>query len=890
MASQDLTGQHDPDPIETSEWIESLEAVISGESKQRAKFLLEHLVNYASQKGVFLNQVITTPYLNTIPKEEQPPYPGDLEVERRIRALIRWNAVAMVVRANKKYPNIGGHLSTYASAASLFEVGFNHFFKGPDHPQGADHIFFQGHASPGIYARAFLEGRLKEEQLDHFRREVDKKGLSSYPHPWLMPNFWQFSTVSMGLGPLLAAHQAYFDKYLHNRAIVDTSNVKTWCFTGDGELDEPESSSAIALAGRESLDNLIFVVNCNLQRLDGPVRGNGKIIQELEARFKGSGWNVIKVIWGSKWDELLQRDTDGLLVKRMEQALDGDYQKYAASSGSFIREHFFGTHPKLKELVADYSDEELATLPRGGHDVIKLYAAYYKAVNHKGQPTAILAKTVKGWHLGPKIEARNATHAAKTMGKEELIEFRDRIKLQDLIKDDDLKDGIPPIVRPKNTSKEITYLLERRKALGGFLPSRKSTFLNISPPDFKVFSEFYEGSSNLEVSTTNVLARILRNLVRDKNIKDRVVPIVADEARSFGLEPLFSEIKIYSPKGQLYTPVDAELLLSYKESEHGQMLEEGISEADAMASFVAAGTSYSTWGQPIIPFYLFYSMFGFQRVGDLIWAASDMRSRGFLIGTTAGRTAYNGEGLQHQDGHSHLVAMTVPTVKAYDPAFAYELAAIIEYGIKEMLDKDSGDFIYYITTYNENYRMPPAQGSLEELKEKILKGLYLFQDEPGAEVALIFSGPLNQYVMAAKEILQSQWAIKCQLWSLTSVKALREDAMEIERKKRYLMDHKESYFTQCLEQMPEKLVFVSDFMSATFDLLTRFIPKHKKIVSLGTEGFGRSDTRAKLREFFEIDERYIALATISLYDDSDMLKKAIETLGVSPDPTPYWKK
>lgn len=890
MTDQLSYNQQDPDPIETAEWLDSLEAVVKYESKARAKFIIEQLIKYASEKGIFLSQIVNTPYLNTIPKEEEPAYPGDLEIERRIRALIRWNAVAMVIRANKRFPNIGGHLSTYASAAALFEVGFNHFFKGPDSPTGADHVYFQGHASPGIYARAYLEGRLTEDQLDHFRREVEPGGLSSYPHPWLMPTFWQFSTVSMGLGPLIAAHQAYFDKYLYNRGLVDTSQTKTWCFTGDGELDEPEAASAIALAGREALDNLIFVVNCNLQRLDGPVRGNGKIIQELESRFKGANWNVIKVIWGSKWDKLLERDKEGLLVKRMEQALDGDYQKYAASDGSFIREHFFGTHPKLKELVSDLSDEELASLPRGGHDVIKIYAAYEKAVKHRGQPTVILAKTVKGWHLGPKLEARNATHAAKTMGTKELLEFRDRIKLNDLIKDEDLKDGIPPFVNPGENSLEIKYLKERRQFLGGYLPARNSSFKPVNPPGFETFSEFYRGSNNQEVSTTNVLARLLRNLVRDNNVKDRIVPIVADEARSFGLEPLFSEIKIYSPKGQLYTPVDAELLLSYKESEHGQMLEEGISEADAMASFIAAATAYSTWQEPMIPFYMFYSMFGFQRTGDLIWAGSDMRARGFLIGTTAGRTTYNGEGLQHEDGHSQLIALTVPTVKAYDPAFAYELAAIIEHGIKQMLDPESGDFIYYITTYNETYKMPPAGGDLDELKENILNGLYLFEGEKDAEVAIVFSGPLSQQATAAKSLLQNNWDINCQLWSMTSVKSLREDAMEKFRARRLGLSNELSYFEKALANMPNKIVFVSDFMSAIFDVLAKFIPSDKKFVTLGTEGFGRSDTRAKLREFFEVDDKHITLAALSMLEDSQVYKKAIKSLGISINPVAYWKR
>src|ERR1700722_18203496 len=736
----------DIDPSETSEWVDSFGAVVSAHGRQRARFLLMKLIERARTQQVGFPATVSTPYVNTIARDAEPWFPGDEYLERRIRATIRWNAAVMVTRANHRSEGIGGHLSTYASSAALYEVGFNHFFRGKADGGPGDQVYFQGHASPGIYARAFVEGRLTEQQLDGFRQEVSADGLPSYPHPRSMPDFWEYPTVSMGLGPLNAIYQAHVSRYLMQRELVDTSASRVWCFVGDGELDEPEAVGALAIAGREHLDNLIFVVNCNLQRLDGPVRGNGKIIQEFEATFRGAGWNVIKVIWGSRWDELLARDVDGVLLDRMNSTVDGEFQKYAVESGAYIREHFFGPDPRLRKLVEDLSDEELQSLPRGGHDYRKLFAAYKLATEHEGAPTAILAKTIKGWTLGPEIEARNATHQIKKMTKAQLLTLRDRLFLNDEIPEHDLDADLPPYYRPAPDEKAAVYLAERRRALGGPLPRRLVRSGPLPPPEKTGFGDLLAGSGRQSVSTTMAFARLLRSLVRDPSIGERIAPIVSDEARTFGLESLISEVQIYAPEGQRYTPVDAGLALHYAESATGQVLQEGISEAGAVAAFTAAATSYATWGETMIPFYLFYSMFGFQRVGDLLWALSDCRGRGFLLGCTAGRTTLNGEGLQHQDGHSLLLASTVPSVAAYDPAFSYEVAAIVEDGIRRMTGPEPEDRVWYLTLYNENYPMPglPSDPTeAERVRLGTIQGMYRFataadvdrSSDPGAAMA-----------------------------------------------------------------------------------------------------------------------------------------------------------
>src|SRR5450631_375577 len=696
----------DSDPDETGEWLESLDNLVATEGVSRARFVLGKLTERARTLQVGVPAMVSTPYINTVPPEEEPWFPGDEEMERRIRRIVRWNAAVMVTRANKRTDGIGGHLSTYASSASLYEVGFNHFFRGKDDGRSGDQIYYQGHAAPGMYSRAFLEGRLTEENLDNFRHEVAGKGLSSYPHPRLMPDFWEFPTVSMGLGPLNAVYQARFNRYLYDRKLVDTTHARVWCFVGDGELDEPEATAALDLAARERLDNLIFVVNCNLQRLDGPVRGNGKVIQEFESTFRGTGWNVLKVIWGRQWDELLARDVDGVLLNKMNATVDGEFQKYVVESGAYIREHFFGPDPRLRKMVEHLTDDELRTLPRGGHDYRKLYAAYRSATEHTGAPTAILAKTVKGWTLGPEIEARNATHQIKKMTKDQLRTLRDRLFLHDEIAEADLDEDLPPYYRPAPDSETGKYLAERRRLLGGPLPRRVVRAQPLPAPSPDAFADLLGGSGRQEVSTTMAFARLLRSLTRDPGIGRRIVPIVSDEARTFGLESLISEVQIYAPDGQRYTPVDAGLALHYAESAGGQVLEEGITEAGATATFTAAATSYATWGEALIPCYLFYSMFGFQRVGDLLWALGNSRGRGFLLGCTAGRTTLNGEGLQHQDGHSLLLASAYPSVAAYDPAFAHEVAAIMEDGIRRMTGPDAEDRFWYLTLYNENYPMP----------------------------------------------------------------------------------------------------------------------------------------------------------------------------------------
>jgi pyruvate dehydrogenase E1 component len=884
----------DTDPSETSEWLDSFDQVLEARGKTRARFLLMKLLERAREQGVGFPATVSTPYINTIPPEMEPWFPGDEYLERRIRAFIRWNAAAMVTRANHRSEGIGGHLATFASSASLYEVGFNHFFRGKDDGQAGDQVFFQGHAAPGIYARAFLEGRLTEDQLDHFRMELGGKGLSSYPHPRLMPDFWEFPTVSMGLGPINAIYQARFNRYLLNRHLADTSRSKVWCFVGDGESDEPETLGAISLGAREQLDNLIFVVNCNLQRLDGPVRGNGKIIQELEAMFRGAGWNVIKVIWGSKWDELLARDVDGVLLNKMNTTVDGEFQKYAVESGAYIREHFFGPDPRLRKLVEHLSDDDLRTLPRGGHDYRKLYAAYKAAVEHEGSPTVILAKTIKGWTLGPEIEARNATHQIKKMTKAQMRVLRDRLYLEEEIPDSALEADEAPYYRPPEGSDAYDYLMTRRRAQSGSLPRRVVRARPLPAPAPKTFTEFHDGSRGRSVSTTMAFAVLLRNLLRDPEVGKRVVPIIPDEARTFGLDALFSEVKIYAAFGQRYEPVDAGMQLSYQESASGQILEEGITEAGAMSSFTAAGTSYATWGEPMIPFYIFYSMFGFQRTGDLIWAFGDMRGRGFMLGATAGRTTLNGEGLQHEDGHSLVLASVVPNVHAYDPAFAYEVAVIVEDGIKRMYGPDAEDGFYYLTLYNENYEMP-AMPPDEGVTEGIVKGLYRFRaapDGPTRHATILFSGSAYGAALEAQRMLAEEWDVAAELWSATSYKTLREEALSTERFNRLhpTQPAVEPWVTTTLSVAQGPIVAVTDFMKAVPDQIARWVPR--PFIPLGTDGFGRSDTRANLRRHFETDASHIVVAILSGLAETDDAKEteiadAIARYGIdaeAPDP------
>ena len=857
----------DTDPQETQEWLDSLDAVVDVRGKTRARYLLSRLLERARETQVSFPATVSTPYMNTIPAEHEPWFPGDEYLERRIRAYIRWNAAVMVVRANAAAEGIGGHLSTFASSAALYEVGYNHFFRGRDNGQPGDHVYFQGHAAPGIYARAFIERRLNEDDLDHFRREIGRphRGLSSYPHPRLMPDFWEFPTVSMGLGPITALYHARFNRYLTNRKLDDTSSSRVWAFIGDGETDEPETLGAVSLASREHLDNLIFVVNCNLQRLDGPVRGNGKIIQELEAVFRGAGWNVIKVIWGSKWDELLARDVSGVLLNKMNTTVDGEFQRYTVEDGNYIRENFFGPDPRLRELVSHLSDEELQLLPRGGHDYRKLYAAFKAASDNlgSGRPTAILCKTVKGWTLGPEIEGRNATHQIKKMNVEQLRTLRSRLQLTDEIPDSLLEADAPPYYRPPQDSVEYQYLVERRRALGGFLPTRNTTVRRpLQLPSDDAFREFETGSNNQSVSTTMGFTRLLRNLARDKSFGERVVPIIPDEARTFGMDSLFRELKIYAAQGQKYEPVDHDLLLSYSESTSGQILEEGITEAGSLASFIAAGTSYSTRGVPMVPFYTFYSMFGFQRVGDLIWQAADARTRGFLLGATAGRTTLLGEGLQHQDGHSLLLASTVPPCRAYDPAFAYEVATIVRHGIHEMYGNDPKDVFYYVTLYNENYPMPAMP---EGIADDIVRGAYLWSAAPDANLraTLLFSGSAHTAVRAAADELHSRYGVACDVWSVTSYKALREDALDTERWNRLhpTAPKRVSHVQRLLADDSAPIVATSDFMRIVPEQIARFLP-NRTFAPLGTDGFGRSDTREALRRHFEIDTGHVVVATL----------------------------
>jgi pyruvate dehydrogenase E1 component len=892
----------DRDPQETRDWLDSLESIIeTGGGAERAQFILYRLLKRARQLQIGLPPLTQTRYINTISPEQEPEFPGDEEMELRIRRMVRWNAVAMVLRANTLSSGIGGHLATYASAASLYEVGFNHFFRGKDAEGMGDQVFLQGHAAPGIYARAFLEGRLSEDQLDHFRQEVEPgRGLSSYPHPRLMPDFWEFPTVSMGLSPLAAVYQARFNRYLAHRGIKDTSPNRVWCFVGDGETDEPETLGSISIAAREGLDNLIFVVNCNLQRLDGPVRGNGKIIQELEAVFRGAGWNVIKVIWAREWDELLARDVDGVLVHQMGDTLDGEYQKFSVESGAYIREHFFGPDPRLQALVADKSDDDLKRLRRGGHDYRKLYAAYDAAVAHKGRPTVILAKTVKGWTLGTGVEARNITHQAKKLTEAELKVFRDRIQLP--IPDEKLKEA--PYYHPGPKAPEIQYLMERRAALGGPLPRRVVIPKTLDLPGDPVYAEFMSGSGNQEASTTMAFAKLLRNLLRDKGIGRRIVPIIPDEARTFGMDPLFKEVGIYSALGQLYDPVDSNLILSYREARDGQVLEEGITEAGSSASFQAAGTSYATHAEPMIPFYIFYSMFGFQRTGDEFWAFADARGRGFLLGATAGRTTLNGEGLQHEDGHSLLVASTIPCIRAYDPAFAYETAVIVRDGIRRMYE-DGEDVFYYLTLYNENHVMPPLPAG-PEVEERVLRGLYRFREAPDISegssgngrkraappraATLLGSGSIMQQVLRAQAILAERFGVAAEVWSAPSYQLLRNEALDVERWNRL---HPESeprvpFVAEALRDPAERgpIVAASDYLKAVPDQVARWVPG--RWLSLGTDGFGRSDTRQNLRRLFEVDAEHISLAVLSELAATGRLEPAavtaaIESLGIDPE-------
>ncbi|MEX1172887.1 MAG: pyruvate dehydrogenase (acetyl-transferring), homodimeric type, partial [Chloroflexota bacterium] len=873
------------------DWMQSLDQVVEQAGETRARFLVYKLLKRARQLQIGLPPLTQTRYINTISPEQEPTFPGDEAMERRIRRLIRWNAVAMVLRANNAYPGIGGHLATYASAATLYEVGFNHFFRGKDGEGSGDQIFYQGHAAPGIYARAFLEGRLDEAQLDHFRRETipGQAGLSSYPHPRLMPDFWEFPTVSMGLGPISAVYQARFNRYLQNRGLLDTSASRVWAFLGDGETDEPESLGALHVASREGLDNLTFVVNCNLQRLDGPVRGNGKIIQELESAFRGAGWNVIKVVWGREWDELLARDVDGVLVQQMNETLDGEFQKFSVAGGAYIREHFFGPDPRLRKLVEHLSDDDLAKLRRGGHDYRKVYAAYKAATEYRGAPTVILAKTVKGWTLGPGVEARNITHQAKKLNEAELRIFRDRLELP--IPDAKLKDA--PYYHPGPGSEEVEYLVERRRALGGPIPKRVVRADPLPAPAEAVDAEFATGSTTA-VSTTMVFARLLRNLIRDKGLGPRIVPIVPDEARTFGMDPLFKEVGIYAALGQRYEPVDSDLVLSYREATDGQVLEEGITEAGSMASFQAAGTSYASHGLAMIPFYIFYSMFGFQRTGDQMWAFADARGRGFLMGATAGRTTLAGEGLQHDDGHSHILASTVPNVRGYDPAFAYELAAIIRDGIVRMYGPSPEDVYYYITIHNENYAQPVRPDGLDD--DQILRGLYRFAAAPDLgpkahPARLVGSGSILNGVLAARDLLAEKFGVAAEVYSAPSFPLLRRDALTAERWNRLHPDAKEPrepIVTTILGPDGGPIVAATDWMKALPDMVARWVPA--PYLSLGTDGFGRSGTREDLRSLFEVDPAHVAAATlVSLARTGAVTTaraaKAIRELGIDPDKT-----
>ncbi len=897
----------DRDPLETREWIESLDSVIAYEGHERARYLMRRVLEAARQHRVDPKGPLVTDYVNTIPPDEQAAFPGDLQMEKRIRRIIRWNAMAMVQRANVRFDGLGGHLSSYASSASLYEVGFNHFFRGPEKDGVGDLIFYQGHASPGMYSRAFFEGRLSEGQIDHFRREARRgEGVSSYPHPRLMPEFWQFPTVSMGIGPITAIYQARFARYLENRGIRSTKDTHVWAFLGDGECDEPESLGQLSIAAREKLDNLTFVVNCNLQRLDGPVRGNGKIVQELEGIFRGAGWDVIKLIWGPEWDDLIESDKEGVLRRHLNTTVDGTFQRFTNATGEQWRKEFFGVDPRIAKMVEHMTDEELAAMRRGGHSYRKIYAAYHRAMQNRGQgrPTAILVHTIKGWSLGDTFEGVNSTHQKKKMDSAELREFRDLLELP--IGDDQLKDKIPPFFHPGQDSAEFKYCMERRAALGGCLPQRRRKIsVPLGLPDQKFYDEFEQGMAKGVASTTMVFARIVAKMIRDKKVGNRVVPIIPDEARTFGMDALFSQVGIYAAEGQLYEPIDKGKLLYYKEAKNGQVLEEGITEAGSMASFSAAATSYSVFDEPMIPFYIFYSMFGFQRVGDQIWAAGDMMARGFLLGATAGRTTLNGEGLQHEDGHSLLHCMAFTNIKAYDPAFAYEVATIIGDGMRRMYDEGE-DIFYYITLYNEDFQMPPMPGNpkwaeltgqtaSEDIaaatREGIVRGIYRYAaaDQKGKlHVQLFGSGPIMNRVLEARQVLAEKYGVSSDVWSVTSYQQLRFDALEADRWNRL---HPESeqrvpYITQALTGAEGPFIAASDYVKALPDLVRQWIPG--SLVSMGAEGYGMSDTREALRRHFEIDCETIVIASLDALRqegklDAKLVAQAIKDLGVDPD-------
>jgi pyruvate dehydrogenase E1 component len=887
---------HDSDPTETQEWIDSLDAVVASHGAVRGRFLMAKLMERSQQRSLGVPGSISTPYINTIPVEEEPEYPGDEWLEKRIRRFIRWNAAVMVIKANHASKGIGGHLSTFASSALLYEVGFHHFFRGKADGTPGDALYLQGHAAPGFYARAFLEGRLDESQLDRFRTEIGGGGLSSYPHPRLMPEFWEYPTVSMGLGPINSIYQARFNKYLHNRGLDDTSDSRVWCFVGDGEVDEPESLGSISLAAREGLDNLTWVVNCNLQRLDGPVRGNGKIIQELEAIFRGAGWNVIKVIWGSNWDPILAADHDDALIEVMNSTVDGEYQRYKAENGAYVREKFFGKDPRTLSLVEHLTDEEIWDLRRGGHDASKVYAAYSAATTLQGAPTVILAKTIKGWTLGPDVEGRNATHQIKELTNKQLMDLRSRLHLEEEIPEESLQgDHDPPYFRPAPGTPEHDYLMGRREELNGPLPSRTLTVrIPLDLPKPEVFTEIYQGSGKVEASTTTAFTRLLRNMARAENFGPKVVPIVPDEARTFGMDSLFRELKIYASQGQLYESVDAAMLLAYIESKDGQILEEGITEAGSTASWLAAATSYATRGVPLVPFYIYYSMFGWQRVGDLLWAAADARARGFLIGATAGRTTLQGEGLQHQDGHSLVLSSVVPTCRAYDPAFAYEMGVLIEDGIHRMYG-DHEDVFYYLTAYNENYVQPPKPPDVDQ---GIIEGMYRWADAPeghSSDAAILFSGTANLAAREAQTTLADDYGIGAELWSVTSYKSLREEAMAAERWNLLNpgREQRTPLVTSRLADIAGPKIAVTDFMRMVPDQVGRWVPGD--YVILGTDGFGRSDTRTALRRFFETDAAHVTYATLVALSrvgkvESSVVETAAERFGIDRESAPPWTR
>jgi len=871
----------DTDPEETAEWHASFDSALSHAGPVRARYLMLSLLQRAQEKNIGIPNLLTTDYINTIPPEREPEFPGDEAIERRIRAFIRWNAAMLVHRAQRPGVGVGGHISTYASSAALYEVGFNHFFRGKDHPGGGDQIYFQGHASPGMYARAFMEGRFTEHQLDGFRQELSHEGggLSSYPHPRLMPEFWEFPTVSMGLGPINAIYQARFNRYLHNRGIKDTSDQNVWAFLGDGEMDEVESLGAIGLAAREGLDNLTFVINCNLQRLDGPVRGNGKIIQELESIFGGAGWNVLKVVWGREWDPLLAQDREGALVQLMNQTKDGDYQTYKAESGAYVREHFFGRDPRTAAMVANWSDDQIWNLKRGGHDYHKLYAAYHAAMQHKGRPTVILAKTIKGWTLGSHFEGRNATHQMKKLTLEDIVSFRDRLRIP--IPDSQLDAKLPPYFRPAENSEENQYLIERRQALGGSLPRRRAISKPLPQPPDSVYDSAKRGSGQQEIATTMAFVRLLKDLLKDPGLGKRFVPIIPDEARTFGMDSLFPSLKIYSPLGQTYASVDRELMLSYKESISGVILHEGINEAGSVASFTAVGTSYSTHDEPMIPIYIFYSMFGFQRTGDAFWAASDQMTRGFVLGATAGRTTLNGEGLQHEDGHSHLLASTNPAVVAYDPAFGFELGHIVKDGLRRMYGENSENIYYYLTVYNEPYMQPAEPENLDV--EGVLRGIYCYSPATAGtkkQAQILASGVGVNWALKAQKLLSNDWGVSASVWSVTSWNELRRDGLEVNRHNLlHPGDQRRAYITGKLVGARGPVVAVSDFMRAVQDQIAPWI--EQPFLSLGTDGFGLSDTRGALRRHFKVDAESIAIAVLGELAkggevEQDLVTEAIE--------------